>query len=85
MKTHTSHSCIALCEVIDHPGMKEEQDTRGIQTWATPNPGCVCTRFLYVYENDSDALEQDRKLGKINDANLLSEIQRVMLYYKEQM
>ena len=86
MKKHSSHRCVALCEVIDHPDVKKSEDQHGIQIWVAPNPDYVCTRFLFVYENeDSDALEQDRKLPKINDANLLSEIQRVMLYYKEQM
>lgn len=39
-------NCIALCEVIKSPYLRQNKDI-----WVCPDPNHVCTRFFFVYED----------------------------------
>uniref|UniRef100_UPI00358E0A96 protein mono-ADP-ribosyltransferase PARP8-like n=1 Tax=Myxine glutinosa TaxID=7769 RepID=UPI00358E0A96 len=40
--------CVALCEVIKSPSLKENGGT-----WVISNPAHICIRFLFVYEDNN--------------------------------
>uniref|UniRef100_UPI0035902C0C protein mono-ADP-ribosyltransferase PARP8-like n=1 Tax=Myxine glutinosa TaxID=7769 RepID=UPI0035902C0C len=40
--------CVALCEVINSPSLKENEEI-----WVISNPAHICIRFLFVYEDNN--------------------------------
>lgn len=85
LSAHTSLTCLTLVEVIDHPELN--MTNNGIHDiWVITNPDHVCTRFIFVFENDAtNLLESAEKINISNNADIQLEIQRVMLHYNTQL